>query len=234
MIYFFMLAILVGLIGVGVLALYVMDRVHKIEKQAVRTGAAGSASAASAASAAFGTTDPRFEGFGGQRLWELLTAPEGEVATPLNAQIRHLYTQVLQRHIEEVFEEGTLDGRQGVRMPPAAVRIIKTSGGQVASWLPPAESHAIYEIGLERSVSSGTGFSALRTRLEKVCIKLYEKAGIELMPQLFGHLLPGGGAASANQALPSIGQPDSAAGVGGGAEEKSGGSETVVEVIKKM
>ena len=231
MIYFFMLAILVGLIGVGVLALYVMDRVHKIEKQTVRTGPAGSASAASAA---FGTTDPRFEGFGGQRLWELLTAPEGEVATPLNAQIRHLYTQVLQRHIEEVFEEGTLDGRQGVRMPPAAVRIIKTSGGQVASWLPPAESHAIYEIGLERSVSSGTGFSALRTRLEKVCIKLYEKAGIELMPQLFGHLLPGGGAASANQALPSIGQPDSAAGVGGGAEEKSGGSETVVEVIKKM
>ena len=231
MIYFFMLAILVGLIGVGVLALYVMDRVHKIEKQTVRTGAAGSASAASAA---FGTTDPRFEGFGGQRLWELLTAPEGEVATPLNAQIRHLYTQVLQRHIEEVFEEGTLDGRQGVRMPPAAVRIIKTSGGQVASWLPPAESHAIYEIGLERSVSSGTGFSALRTRLEKVCVKLYEKAGIELMPQLFGHLLPGGGAASANQALPSIGQPDSAAGVGGGAEEKSGGSETVVEVIKKM
>jgi len=228
MIYFFMLAILVGLIGVGVLALYVMDRVHKIEKQTVRTGAAG------VASAAFGTTDPRFEGFGGQRLWELLTAPEGEVATPLNAQIRHLYTQVLQRHIEEIFEEGTLDGRQGVRMPPAAVRIIKTSGGQVASWLPPAESHAIYEIGLERSVSSGTGFAALRTRLEKVCARLYEKAGIELMPQLFGHLLPGGGAASANQALPSIGQPASAAGVGGVMEERSGGSETVVEVIKKM
>ena len=119
-------------------------------------------------------------------------------------------------------------------MPPAAVRIIKTSGGQVASWLPPAESHALYEIGLERSVSSGTGFSALRTRLEKVCARLYEKAGIELMPQLFGHLLPGGGAASANQALPAIGQPDSQAGVGGSAEERSGGSETVVEVIKKM
>ena len=209
MIYFFMLAILVGLIGVGVLALYVMDRVHKIEKQTVRTGAAGSASAASAA---FGTTDPRFEGFGGQRLWELLTAPEGEVATPANAQIRHLYAQVLQRHIEEIFEEGTLDGRQGVRMPPPAVRIIKTSGGQVASWLPPAESHALYEIGLERSVSSGTGFAALRTRLEKVCARLYEKAGIELMPQLFGHLLPGDGAVSGDQALPSIGQPDSAAG----------------------
>ena len=71
MIYFFMLAIFLGLIGVGVLALYLMDRVHKIEKQTVRTGTAGQASAA------FGTTDPRFEGFGGQRLWELLTAPEG-------------------------------------------------------------------------------------------------------------------------------------------------------------
>ena len=224
MIYFFMLAIFLGLIGVGVLALYLMDRVHKIEKQTVRTGTAGQASAA------FGTTDPRFEGFGGQRLWELLTAPEGGAAQPLNAQIRHLYTQVLQRHIEELFEEGKLDGRQGVRLPPAAVRIIKTSGGQVASWLPPAESHALYEIGLERSVSSGTGFSALRTRLEKVCARLYEKAGIELMPQLFGHLLPGGGAASANQALPAIGQPDSQAGVGGSAEERSGGSETVVEV----
>ena len=228
MIYFFMLAIFLGLIGVGVLALYLMDRVHKIEKQTVRTGTAGQASAA------FGTTDPRFEGFGGQRLWELLTAPEGGAAQTLNAQIRHLYTQVLQRHIEELFEEGTLDGRQGVRLPPAAVRIIKTSGGQVASWLPPAESHAIYEIGLERSVSSGTGFSALRTRLEKVCAKLYEKAGIELMPQLFGHLLPGGGAVTAKQALPSIGQLASEDGSDDGAEEKSDGSNTLVEVIKKM
>ena len=228
MIYFFMLAIFLGLIGVGVLALYLMDRVHKIEKQTVRTVTAGQASAA------FGTTDPRFEGFGGQRLWELLTAPEGGAAQPLNAQIRHLYTQVLQRHIEELFEEGTLDGRQGVRLPPAAVRIIKTSGGQVASWLPPAESHAIYEIGLERSVSSGTGFSALRTRLEKVCAKLYEKAGIELMPQLFGHLLPGGGAVTAKQALPSIGQLASEDGSDDGAEEKSDGSNTLVEVIKKM
>ena len=228
MIYFFMLAIFLGLIGVGVLALYLMDRVHKIEKQTVRTGTSGQASAA------FGTTDPRFEGFGGQRLWELLTAPEGGAAQPLNAQIRHLYTQVLQRHIEELFEEGTLDGRQGVRLPPAAVRIIKTSGGQVASWLPPAESHAIYEIGLERSLSSGTGFSALRTRLEKVCAKLYEKAGIELMPQLFGHLLPGGGAVTAKQALPSIGQLASEDGSDDGAEEKSDGSNTLVEVIKKM
>ena len=228
MIYFFMLAIFLGLIGVGVLALYLMDRVHKIEKQTVRTGTAGQASAA------FGTTDPRFEGFGGQRLWELLTAPEGGAAQPLNAQIWHLYAQVLQRHIEELFEEGTLDGRQGVRLPPAAVRIIKTSGGQVASWLPPAESHAIYEIGLERSVSSGTGFSALRTRLEKVCAKLYEKAGIELMPQLFGHLLPGGGAVTAKQALPSIGQLASEDGSDDGAEEKSDGSNTLVEVIKKM
>lgn len=228
MIYFFMLAIFLGLIGVGVLALYLMDRVHKIEKQTVRTGTAGQASAA------FGTTDPRFEGFGGQRLWELLTAPEGGAAQLLNAQIRHLYTQVLQRHIEELFEEGTLDGRQGVRLPPAAVRIIKTSGGQVASWLPPAESHAIYEIGLERSVSSGTGFSALRARLEKVCAKLYEKAGIELMPQLFGHLLPGGGAVTAKQALPSIGQLASEDGSDDGAEEKSDGSNTLVEVIKKM
>ena len=104
----------------------------------------------------------------------------------------------------------------------------------MASWLPPAESHAIYEIGLERSVSSGTGFSALRTRLEKVCAKLYEKAGIELMPQLFGHLLPGGGAVTAKQALPSIGQLASEDGSDDGAEEKSDGSNTLVEVIKKM
>jgi len=47
-------------------------------------------------------------------------------------------------------------------------------------------------------------------------------------------LLPGGGAGSAKQVLPAIGEPDLAAGVGAGAEERSGGSETVVEVIKKM
>ena len=44
----------------------------------------------------------------------------------------------------------------------------------------------------------------------------------------------GGGAVSAKQALPSIGQLASEDGSGDGAEEKSDGSDTLVEVIKKM
>ena len=209
MIYFFMLAVFVGLIGVGVLVLYLMDRVHKIENQTVGGGGAGRV---------FGTSDPRFDGLGGQRLWDVLTAPEGVGVNPAIAQIKHSYAQVLQRHIEELFEEGALDGRQGVRMPPAPVRVIKTSGGQVASWLPPAESHEIYEIGLERSVSSGSGFSALRTRLQGVCARLYGKAGIDLMPQLFGHLFPGSVNVTGNQVVQIIGQPAAAGDVVADAE----------------
>ena len=224
MIYFFMLAVLIALIGMGVLVLYLMDRVHKIENKSV--GGAGTGGA-------FGTSDPHFERLGGQRLWEVMTASEGAVANPAIAQIKHLYAQVLQRHIEELFEEGTLDGRQGVRMPPAPVRVIKTLGGQVASWLPPADSHEIYEIGLERSVSSGSGFSALRTRLERVCARLYVKVGIDLMPQLFDHLLPGSGNVSGNPVVQAIGLP-AVDGVAVDAEEPSDGNATIVEVIKKM
>ena len=225
MIYFFMLAIFVGLIGVGVLALYLMDRVHKIEKQTARSGGAPGAGGA------FGTTDPQFEGLGGQGLWERMSAPDAAAGgADANAQLRHRYAQVLQRHIEELFEEGMLDGRQGVRMPPDPVRVIKTAGGQVASWLPPAESHEIYEIGLERSVSGATGFAALRPRLGRVCERLYEKASLEMMPQLFDHLLPGAGNGAAH--LPAQGGGQRA---DEGAVEGAGhGNETVVEVIKKM
>ena len=223
MIYFFMLAVLVGLIGMGVLVLYLMDRVHKIENKSVGGGGTGEA---------FGTSDPHFEGLGGQRLWAVLTASEGAVANSAIARNKHLYAQVLQRHIEELFEEGRLDGRQGVRMLPAPVRLIKTLGGQVASWLPPADSREIYEIGLERSVSSGSGFSALRTRLERVCARLYEKVGIDLMPQLFDHLLPGSGNGSGNPVVQALGLP-AVDGVAADAEEPPDGNATIVEVIQK-
>ena len=81
MIYFFMLAVLVGLIGIGVLVLYLMDRVHKIENKSVGGGGTGEA---------FGTSDPHFEGLGGQRLWAVLTASEGAVAN--SAIVRRFYS----------------------------------------------------------------------------------------------------------------------------------------------
>jgi hypothetical protein len=70
-------------------------------------------------------------------------------------------------------------------------------------------------------------------RLERVSARLYEKVGIDLMPQLFGHLLPGSGNVSGNPIVQAIGLP-AVDGVAVDAEEPSDGNATIVEVIKKM
>jgi len=227
---FLLIAIFVSLAGLVVLIIYLIDRVRKIEAHASHSAGAGIVKA--------GTTDGRFNGFGGQHLWEAMVAGGGNSAEI--AEMQRLYAPVLQRHIEELFEEGVLDGRQGVRVLPAPIRLIKTSGGHVASWLPSAESGEIYAIGEARSVCVPSDISALRSRLNAVAQNLFAKANIQPAPQLGAHLLPDSTATT----LGAGGEPQSAADhsepppllEAPGREQSEmprlTASETVVEVIK--
>ena len=173
MINVFLIAIFFCLVGVTVMVIYLVDRVRKIE---MNTSAQANAIDGRAAIA----TDERFGGLAGEALWQTVTAADD--ADPAHVQaateLRLLFSPVLQRHIEELFEEGVLDGRQGVRVPPPPARTIKTASGQVVSWLPAEDGREIYEIGLERSSIPQFQHVQLVERLERVAGKLFHAAGL--------------------------------------------------------
>jgi hypothetical protein len=191
MISVFLIAIFLCLVGVAVMVVYLVDRVRKIElntaAQAVATG-----------SAAAITTDERFGGLAGEVLWRAVTAADDAEPARVQAatELRLLFLPVLQRHIEELFEEGVLDGRQGVRVPPPPARAIKTASGQVLSWLPAEDSREIYEIGLERSSMPQLQHAQLVERLDRVAEKLFHAAGLTLPPAFSAYLLPNQSAAN--------------------------------------
>jgi hypothetical protein len=185
MIFVFLIAIFLCLVGVTIMVVYLVDRVRKIElNTTAQAGATGGAPVS--------TTDERFGGLAGEPLWRAVIAADNvDLANTQGVtDLRLLFSPVLQRHIEELFEEGVLDGRQGVRVPPPPGRIIKTASGQVFSWLPPEDGREIYDIGLERSSIPQFQHSHLVERLERVAEKLFVAAGLTLPPALSAQLLP--------------------------------------------
>ena len=178
-----LITILCFLIGMVVMIVYLIDRVNSMERKhalAVSSAYAGVDSAA----AAFGNID-------GAHLWEVLSgrAPLDSTAITIE-EIRTRYEPVLRRHIEELFEDGVLDGRHGVRFQPKAERAIKCSAGMLNSWIPPADARVIYDIGVERSHITTLNFSTVYPKLEAVCDQLYAAVGITPDRTVPGLLLP--------------------------------------------
>lgn len=178
-----------------VLVIYLVDRVRLVALHS--TEALGEVN---------GTTDGRFAGLAGEALWQSLTADAGAAdgADPaLVESVRRHYAEVLERHIGELFEEGSMDGRQGVRVAPPSTRTIKTAGGAVSSWLPAAESTQIYYLGHERAAAGLDQLDGLRNRLDELGAKLFEKTGCRPSGRLSDIWLP-----RANPLLVSSAEPE--------------------------
>lgn len=174
--------ILACVIAALVLVVHLVDRVREMEKHARQAALEAGGTV---------TTDLRFGELAGEDLWQSLTGARPDEVDPEAVEaMRQDYEPVLQRHIEELFEEGVLDGRQGVRLQPRAVRPIKTPAGQVASWLPPLPAREIYEVGVARGEGLTAALPALRARLDGACDSLYLSLGIEAPRSYSGLLLP--------------------------------------------
>ena len=156
-----LVAILCFLIGMVVMIIYLIDRLNSMERKHALTVSSAYAGVDSAA--------PAFGNIDGAHLWEVLSgmAPLDSTAVTID-EIRTRYEPVLRRHIEELFEDGVLDGRHGVRFQPKAERTIKCSAGMLNSWIPPADARVIYDIGVERSHITTLNFSAIYPKLESV------------------------------------------------------------------
>ena len=175
--------VVIVLLLVLLLILHLVDRVSRIEKQARELGDAVRQSA-QASKGPMG-------GLSGRSLWDTLT---GKQASSLPAdelqQVRERYAAVLERHVEALFNEGSMDARMGVQAEPRNTRSIAVLRGEVESWLPVAQANTLYQCGAESGHTDPDQCTALRERLEEVVQYLYSKVQLQPPAPLVQRLLP--------------------------------------------
>ena len=173
---FLLLALLACMVGIVIMCIYLIDSIRTIEKRAMMANPV--------------RRDERFGTLEGEKLWEVMTGVShaGTSGLPIET-LRSLFEPIVQRHMEEVFNEGMLDSKLGVRMMPHPTRPIKTSEGQVMSWLPPEPLGIIYALGIKRSSDPNANLTDLATELDAAAEKIYTLLSMRPFP-LSKSLLP--------------------------------------------
>ena len=180
------MGIFLGLIGVVVMIIYLIDRVNSIEKIS-RNFSDGKSNHTPDL-----PLDKRFGDRQGRELWSALSsAPGPGVDAERLSDLRSNYEPVLLRHIEELFEEGSLDARQDIQTQPTEVRWIRTASGQVQSWLPASDVRGIYDLGQDRERNGTKDLADIRARLDAFCERLFGTLGMRLTRSVSRLLLPG-------------------------------------------
>ncbi len=193
---FLLSTILVSMLFVAVMIIYVIDKIHSIEKNSRRAADGGVPPA---------PADERFAGLEGEQLWQAMagTPPEGADAQAID-ELREHYEPILLRHIGELLEEGVLDARQGIQIKPNDLRAIKTTHGQVLSWIPPDEARRIYDLGQDRLHAGEDNLPAIRVRLDETCDRLFASLGLSPTQSVSRILLPGAEPAAAPAGSPAM------------------------------
>lgn len=174
---FLLLLILAGLVVIIVRLLQLGERLKAIESP----GASQTASNL--------TPDPAFASLNGENLWQTLSGTTPLDATTL-ASLREAYRPVLERHLEELFLEGVLDARQGVRVTPFGKRSIRGMNGTVDAWIPDDTAQAVYAAGHESVHATAASMGPLGERLGSACQEAHERIGLSGGEGLAARLLP--------------------------------------------
>jgi len=183
---FLLMAIFFGLLGVVVMIIYLIDRVNSIERIS-KTFSDGTSNHTPGL-----PVDEQFHDKQGKDLWSALSTPPGPGSGAERlSDLRSHYEPILLRHIEELFEEGTLDARQGIQVQPTEGRWIRTASGQVQSWLPAADVREIYDLGQDRERSGAKDLADVRVRLDAFCERLLGSLGMKPTRSISRLLLPG-------------------------------------------
>lgn len=173
-----LLLIFAGLVGLLLVVFYMLDRVNELHKHSGVT--------------MNGHTpiklDQTFGGLSGKDLWDAMTGipMPGWTAEKLQP-LKLRYEAVLQKHIEMLFEDGQLDGREGFRMPVRCDRIIATLRGEIESWMPHEYASAIYRSGHDRSTKPEEEQAGIRDVINQTGNALFAATG--LPPQSLANLL---------------------------------------------
>jgi hypothetical protein len=132
----------------------------------------------------------------GRILWDVLSGEAmQELDEEMISQLRSRYEMVLQKHIELLFEDGTLDGREGFSMPVSPERKVPTLRGEFISWIPHEFAKGIYMAGHDRATKPESEHSLIAATLDNIGNELFEQVGMPpiqlsklLMPNIEPHI----------------------------------------------
>jgi len=182
-----LLLIFTGLVGMLLVVFFMLDRVNEIHKHSDLPQR--------------GHVDPAaiFGGLTGKNLWDaMIGVPMPGWDQKRLATIRPRYDLVLQKHLELIFEDGKLDGREGYAMPVRCDRMVPTLRGEIESWIPHEFASGIYRAGYAIATTPEDGHEPIRQQIDMVGDALYAAAGLPphplsaiLMPHLDRPKRPG-------------------------------------------
>lgn len=179
-----LLLVFAGLVGLLLVVFYLLDRVNALHNQS------------ETARLKRPFTDSTMTTMNGRILWDVLTGEAmQELDEEMISQLRSRYEMVLQKHIELLFEDGTLDGREGFSMPVSPERKVPTLRGEFISWIPHEFAKGIYMAGHDRATKPETDHSLIAANLDNIGNELFEQVGIPpillsklLMPNIEPHV----------------------------------------------
>ena len=198
-----LLLVFAGLVGLLLVVFYLLDRVNALHNQNEITRLKRP------------FTDSNMATMNGRILWDVLS---GEAMQELDEeminQLRSRYEMVLQKHIELLFEDGMLDGREGFSMPVSPERKVPTLRGEFISWIPHEFAKGIYLSGHDRATKPETEHPMIAAALDNIGNELFEQVGMPpiqlsklLMPNIEPHI-PDPAAALEASANPQTAQPE--------------------------
>lgn len=179
-----LLLVFAGLVGLLLVVFYLLDRVNALHNQSETTRLKRP------------FTDSTMATMNGRILWDVLSGEAmQELDEEMIAQLRSRYEMVLQKHIELLFEDGTLDGREGFSMPVSPERKVPTLRGEFISWIPHEFAKGIYMAGHGRATQPETEHSIIAASLDEIGNELFEQVGMPpiqlsklLMPNIEPHV----------------------------------------------
>lgn len=173
-----LLLIFAGLVGLLLVVFYMLDRVNELHKHSGITPTGHTPI----------KPDESFGGLSGKPLWDAMAGVPmpGWSAGQLEA-LKPRYEAVLQKHIEMLFEDGQLDGREGYSMPVRCDRLIPTLRGEIGSWIPHEYATVIYRSGHNLATKPEEERAEIRERLEQTGAAVFAATG--LPPHSLANLL---------------------------------------------
>lgn len=174
-----LLLIFTGLVGMLLVIFFMLDRLNDLHRQADLPR---------------GELDPKaaFGGLTGKNLWDaMIGIPMPGWEPKRIAALRPRYELVLQKHLELLFEDGKLDGREGLSMPVRCDRQVPTLRGEIESWIPHEFASGIYRAGYALTTSADGDQEIVRRQVDMLGNAIFSAAGLPphplsaiLMPQL--------------------------------------------------
>ncbi len=166
-----LLLIFTGLVGMLLVVFFMLERVNDIHKHSDIPQR--------------GHIDPAamFGGLTGKNLWDaLIGVPMPGWDQKRIAAIRPRYDLVLQKHLELLFEDGKLDGREGFVSPVRCDRMVPTLRGEVESWIPHEFASGIYRAGYAIATTPEEDREPIRQQIDMVGDALFAAVGLPPNP----------------------------------------------------